>query len=162
MPAVLAVPDESPSGRPAFAIRRLPATLQLFLGVRAGAESEPQTNRERQDENMSPRFAFLCLSLLAAALTARLPAQGRIWIVDAAGGGNFLHLPGAVAAASDGDLIRVRAGNYQTNQGVTFSKGLTILLDPAADFPIDGITVQNLPAGQQVVIRGNDRMVWLG
>ncbi|MBK8976814.1 MAG: hypothetical protein IPM29_12925 [Planctomycetes bacterium] len=89
------------------------------------------------------------------ALTGALAAQ-TTWIVDAGGGGSFVDLPPAVAAAQPGDLILVRAGVYSP---VTVSKGLRIVGDPGATLwslssPL--VVVDRLPAGETFVLQGID------
>ncbi|MEZ5966820.1 MAG: hypothetical protein R3F56_23475 [Planctomycetota bacterium] len=64
------------------------------------------------------------LSLLAAASPA-LAAQRQI-VVDAAGGGDFLSLAPAVAAALAGDTIVVRAGEYR-EPALDIDKGIAIV-----------------------------------
>lgn len=97
----------------------------------------------------------LALSLLA------LPALGQTQhYVDATGaGGAFTTLQAAVAAAVNGDVIRVRpTGVYDFGvwvPPVTVSKGLTIVRDGAVSPEFIGdLTVTNLPASQRVVLRG--------
>ena len=60
--------------------------------------------------------------MLLAVLSLALAPQ--VWIVDAQGGGDFLDLPAAVAAASDGDVLRILPGNYT---GTTITKDLALL-----------------------------------
>ena len=55
-------------------------------------------------------------TLLTVLLSAPLASAQQTWIVDASGssGSHFTDIPPAIAAASDGDVIRVRAGQYST------------------------------------------------
>lgn len=66
----------------------------------------------------SVRFTLLAPWLLAS------PALAHTWIVDAAGGGDFLDLPPAIAAATSGDILLVMPGNYSA---FTLDKALVIL-----------------------------------
>lgn len=92
------------------------------------------------------------LALTLLMLPAALAAQ-TTHIVDALGGpGVFPTLQAAVNAATNGDTIRVRPGNY--NFGLTTAKGLTILGDGPTVPTFQGILrVSGLPAGQQFVMR---------
>ncbi len=101
---------------------------------------------------------------LSVALAVSCPAA--IWIVDANNGPgtNFTTISAAVAAASPGDRILVRAGNYFENVAVT--SGITIVGWNATQYPmivpsnpslaaIHGqVSVQNVPAGQTAVLSG--------
>ena len=81
--------------------------------------------------------------LLLALLASPLCAQ-RTWIVDANNGPgtDFTDLPPALAAASSGDTLIVRPGNYQ---GGTTAKALRIL--GTAAFVQSALTIQSLPQG---------------
>ena len=90
----------------------------------------------------------LACAVVLAGIVSQLPGQ-RTWIVDSRGGGHFLDLPPAVAAAADGDVIRVRATPIGYNLFTT-SKGLTILAeDYALAVGSQNLVIQNLPAGRQ-------------
>jgi hypothetical protein len=98
------------------------------------------------------RSLVLVLALSVGFGAATVTAQ-RTWIVDAASGPgtDFTDLPPAVAAASDGDVLVVRAGSYAD---FTTGKGITILGVPGATmvrgFPWFGpcFRVAGLPAGR--------------
>ncbi len=88
-------------------------------------------------------------------LSLSLAAQSTL-IVDSSGGGNFLDLPPAIAAAQPGDLVLVRPGYYS---GATVSIGIRIVGLPGAmiaDYPGLGpeLLVDRVPAGQTCVVRG--------
>lgn len=87
-------------------------------------------------------------------------AQGRTWTVDQNGGGDFTDLTPALAAAADGDTIRVLPGTYH---GGSTGKALTILGVPGARlitptglsvFDPEAIEVVGLPAGRTFVLAG--------
>lgn len=85
--------------------------------------------------SLAQRACALGLTLALAASAARAST----WIVDAAGGpgADFTDLPPAIAAATPGDVLIVRAGGYSS---FVLDKGLAIVADPGADV-LGGITV---------------------
>ena len=90
--------------------------------------------------------ALLCLVATAAAQTT--------WIVAAAGGGHFLDIPPAVAAASPGDTLLVRAGNYTS---FVVSKGIRIVGENGAAVTSGSaaaVTIDRVPGGETCVVRG--------
>jgi hypothetical protein len=107
------------------------------------------------------RFAA---ATVAAALA--LPLSATTYVVDAANGPgtNFTTIGAAVAAASPGDVILVRAGVYVEN--VVLNTGITIIGWNAQSYPLvvpsnpyqdvvwGTLLVQNLPAGHRVVVSG--------
>lgn len=100
----------------------------------------------------APRV-FACLVL---SLTGDGFAQ-TTWVVDAAQGPgwNFTDIPSAVTAASDGDIIRIRAGSYSWFS-VT-NKGLRIIGDGSASVVIGGagtVTLQGTSANQKLWLQG--------
>ena len=52
------------------------------------------------------------LAVLAIGALSIGASAGQTWLVDAAGGGDFLDLPEAIAAADPGDVVLVRRGDY--------------------------------------------------
>ena len=61
---------------------------------------------------------------LFCALASFAPTQGRTWIVDSRGGGDFLQVGEAIVAASPGDRLEVRGpGPYL---GFTLTKALDV------------------------------------
>jgi len=97
-------------------------------------------------------------TLLGAAtlLLATLPSPAQsVWVVDAAGGGDFTSLAAAAAAAADGDVLLVRDGLY--GQLDLDGKGLTVVADEGNDdVVVDKVRVCNLAAGQTVTLRDLD------
>ena len=92
------------------------------------------------------------LRTVVAVLSLTAVATGqRTWIVDAANGPgtDFVDLPPAVAAASDGDRILVRGGVYSPT---TISKALRIQGALSTQFatPFAALIVENIPAGRTV------------
>ncbi len=82
------------------------------------------------------------------------------WIVDASNGpgSHFTGLPSAVAAASDGDTLQVRAGSYAV---FSTSKALRVLGSPGAQFnpgilgSFPGtVLIHDLPAGRTFLMKG--------
>jgi hypothetical protein len=86
-----------------------------------------------------------------AALAVFAPAQ-TTWIVDAAGGGNFVQVSAAYDFASPGDTILVRAGTYA---GFTRNpeKGVRILGDGGGAV-IGPTSLSNMPANQTLHLGG--------
>lgn len=98
---------------------------------------------------MTIRASLPFLVLLATA------AGQNTWIVDAGGGGNFLDIPPALAAAQPGDTPIVRAGSYSA---ALVNEGIRIVGESGAVVGAGGttpaITVDRLPAGETCVVRG--------
>src|SRR5688500_8904823 len=90
---------------------------------------------------------------LALGLLAGSAASQRTWVVDRQNGAgtDFTALAPAIAAAARGDRIQVRAGSYV---GATVGKALTIVGEGGVLIQGDSLTVQGLPAGDQVVLSG--------
>ena len=91
-------------------------------------------------------------------LAAGALAQARVWVVDAANGAgtDFTDIAPAVAAANDGDLIRIRAGVY-TPFGV--SKALRFVGGPnvtvrTTNASQPAISIGGLGAGKSISMRG--------
>lgn len=112
--------------------------------------------------------AIRALSILAVGSTIA-PAQ-QTFVVNAAGGPgvNFLDVPSAVAAASDGDTILVFTGPQgQGLASFATSKGLTIVgvggNVPVELVPWPGMTtidITNLPAGRAFRMVGFAELQW--
>jgi len=85
----------------------------------------------------------------ASILLGSLPAQ-RTWIVDPRGGGDFLDLAPAVAAASAGDTLILRAAPIR---GTVVNKGLRIVSDLATGSGVRGLlTIRDIPLSQSVIL----------
>jgi len=104
------------------------------------------------------RTAPALLLCLCAPLFA-----GDTWIVDAAGApdADFATIQAAVDAAVDGDLVLVRAGEYPSlrisNKSlVVQGEGDVLVLGDSNIFDAFAIRVEDLDAGQSVVLRGLD------
>jgi len=103
--------------------------------------------------------ALLGVLVLISSLSAQ-----RTWIVDPSGNGDFRDLPPALIAASDGDVIVLRAVpvGYYPLPGyttATTNKGVTILGEAGARFATSPtntspFTVTGLPAGKAFVLAG--------
>ena len=87
------------------------------------------------------------LPLLAFAL------QSQVLVVDDSGGPgvDFTDLPPAIAAASPGDVLLVRAGSYSKP---IVNKGLSIHADQGAVVTVAGLRVESIPAGERVTLSG--------
>ncbi|MBL8900958.1 MAG: hypothetical protein JNM84_25220 [Planctomycetes bacterium] len=102
-----------------------------------------------------------CLLAFFASCASFAGAQ-QTWIVDAANGvgAHFLDVPPALAAASDGDTILVRAGFYSnavTSRGVTLlgEGSPTLVAGPAGvGFDTRAVLLNGLPRGRSFVMRG--------
>ncbi len=104
-----------------------------------------------------PALRALALPLL----TALLPAQGQVHVVDPTNPNAFAGIQAAIAAAAPGDviLVRPRPANPQLQwstlyAAITIDKSLTIAADTGADVRCWSATVQNLQPQDQVVLRG--------
>lgn len=87
--------------------------------------------------------------VIASLLGSGLAAQAT-WIVDAAGGGNFLDIPPAIAAAAPGDHIEVRgSGSYSA---FVLDRGVELWAPQHATVPT--IEVVGVPLGQHARITG--------
>lgn len=100
----------------------------------------------------------LAASLLAAAVLFAPGARAQAtWIVDQLNrpGTHFLDLPAAVAASTPGDVVMVRyvsplQGAYTAP---TISRALTVIGTGGQPGLVGNLIVQNLPAGETVVLR---------
>lgn len=101
---------------------------------------------------LAPRHLWTLLAAPLAALAVH--AQGQVFVVDAAGGpGSFsTQLQPAIDAASPGDTLLVRSGNYAAASLV--GKPLTLIADTGADVYAQWLQIQQLPAGAGVVVHG--------
>ncbi|MEM7307882.1 MAG: hypothetical protein AAF682_14480 [Planctomycetota bacterium] len=89
--------------------------------------------------------------MLTPLALALLPSQ--VWIVDDSGGPgvDFTDLPPAIAAASAGDVLIVRAGSYSE---AVVGQGITIQADEGALADAAGLRIESVPAGESVHIAG--------
>ncbi len=101
-------------------------------------------------------LAALAVPILVAAQAAlprgehrRIPA---VHVVDAAGGGAFLDLPAAIAAATAGDTLLVRSGSYSAF--VLDGKALSIVGDAGATVVCGTSSIVRLvPQGQVALLQ---------
>lgn len=96
--------------------------------------------------------------LTSLVLAAPSPAQPRVWVVapQAGQGVDFTAIQPAIDAASDGDVVLVRAGSYAVFQ-IT-AKSLVLHGDGAVPVALtaagaSGVTIQAIAAHQSVVVR---------
>jgi hypothetical protein len=73
-------------------------------------------------------------------------------VVDPGGAGDFTKLSDAVSAASEGDTLLLRPGNYPGM--VLDGKRLVVIADRDGFITIGGIEIRNLVQGQYVVVSG--------
>mgnify|MGYP002713133871 CR=1 FL=1 len=106
---------------------------------------------------MLPQTALLTFLFATTTSMAGLAAQST-WVVDASRGAGYTHVDigAAIASASHGDFIEVRAGTYASPGSIR--KGVRIVGRPGATIDIGNIgfpfSIQGVPAGQVCVIRG--------
>lgn len=93
-----------------------------------------------------------CALLLALLAGTRLARAGVI-VVNASGGGHHTDLPAAILAASDGDVLLVKAGTYS---GFTIqNKAVDVVADSGTTPVITGsVTIRDLAATQTVTLTG--------
>lgn len=82
--------------------------------------------------------------VIAGLATCGFLTSQTTWYVDPGGGGHFVDIPPAIAAASPGDRIVVAAGSYSA---VVLDKGVDI--DGTAGALVPSITVTGVPVGQR-------------
>ena len=116
----------------------------------------------------------------ATLLAVAASAQGRVWIVDAAGGGNFTDLPAAAAVATHGDLLVVLPGFYSpfaTDQGIAvlgqgavrirgyvpWFRGLVEVtaLPAGRTFSMRNVTIEHFALNDGIVLANDDGRVHL-
>lgn len=93
------------------------------------------------------------LVALAALLGLGRSANAEVWIVSAAGIGDFTEIQPAVDAAAEGDTIVVRPGDYPAF--AVDGKGLTIVAVESG-VVTESIQVTSLPAGSTLALRSID------
>jgi hypothetical protein len=105
-----------------------------------------------------PAFLLAFLLILPVAT-----AQGHVFVVDAAGGpgSDFTQIGQATAAASDGDIVLVRTGDYryrvfptELDDTLLSQKGLTVVADTGALVKAYELHVQGVPAGSFALLQG--------
>jgi hypothetical protein len=79
----------------------------------------------------------VCVLAAAGAVAPPAAAADDVLVVDADGGGDYRSIDAAVAAASDGDTVRVRPGTYR--ERVTVAKNVTLVAPRGAT--LDGRSV---------------------
>ncbi|MBI5361681.1 MAG: hypothetical protein HZA53_00790 [Planctomycetes bacterium] len=92
---------------------------------------------------------------LAALVACSVFARAGVLVVDASGGGAFIDLAPAVAAAQDGDVVLVRTGSYS---GFTVTnKALDLVADSGASVLVNGtVRIQNLALTRAVTLTGRE------
>ena len=98
-------------------------------------------------------FHHLLRAYIPFALLASSALGQRLWIVDANNGPgtDFIDLAPAIAAASPGDRVLIRAGSFQ--YPITIQKGITIMGDVNREAVLwPTLTIANIPVGQAFVL----------
>lgn len=98
-------------------------------------------------------LSLASLALLLAALAA--PARAGVIVVDPAGGGDFIDLSAAVAAAQSGDLLVLMPADYTlTTLFLDIqAKALVIAGDPGGTVTLPPLFLTSVPAGGTFVLR---------
>ena len=94
----------------------------------------------------------MLLRSFAALLLVAAPALSEVrpvLVVDENGGGDFVLLQQAVAAAQDGDTILVRSGTY--DDLVLQNLSVTVLADEGADVFVQSVRISGLAASKRTV-----------
>ncbi len=93
----------------------------------------------------------LVLAILAALLSLQLPAlAGKVWTVSDSGNADFTDIQAAVDAASDGDAVLIKTGDYRGF--IVTDKTLVISADLGATVSTKFVRVENLSAHKRVVL----------
>ena len=104
-------------------------------------------------QHASARLLLAC----AAALTLTHDAGATI-VVDPSGLGDATTLQQALDVATDGELILLKSGHYESAPGglgfTIHGKGLALVADAGAEVTLPWLAIRNLPAGQSFVVRG--------
>lgn len=102
--------------------------------------------------SIEPMANTRSLAILAAACFTVPASAGDVLVVDPGQAGAFAHLPIAVAAAADGDIVLVRPGSYS---GTVTVDGLGVTIVGEGAVRLDGrIEISNVPAESEVLIGG--------
>ncbi|MEZ6014591.1 MAG: hypothetical protein R3F49_05715 [Planctomycetota bacterium] len=97
--------------------------------------------------------ALPLIALVHLLVTTAATAQADVLVVDALGGGDFTDLQAAVVAASSGDTLLVRSGDY--GAFTIHAKALDIAAYEGATVRVfGGSAVQNLNSSHEVVLSG--------
>ncbi|MCA8957366.1 MAG: right-handed parallel beta-helix repeat-containing protein [Planctomycetes bacterium] len=103
----------------------------------------------------SPRRAIPPAVLSLIACLGSLTAQGKVWVVDAAGGAgaDTRTIEDAVLRAGDGDVLLVRQGSYGVVKSA--NKALTIVRDTSSGAAtLLTLTIDSLALGKNFTVRG--------
>jgi hypothetical protein len=113
---------------------------------------------QRVNRGAGARKVFAVVLAFVAFCGAARPG---VIVVDPLGGNGVALLESALTAASDGDILLLRAGTYyHPTSGIPKSyvvdgKGLSIVADAGvAPLHTYGFTIEHLPAGSAVLLRG--------
>lgn len=93
----------------------------------------------------------------ACVLMLATHAYGAVVVVDPQPGEFGIDvLRAAVQAAADGDVLLVKAGNYESavDDVKVLGKGLTLINDSGGVLTLNRLSIVNVPAGSTVVVRG--------
>ena len=98
----------------------------------------------------------LAISVVGLVVLSAAPAaRAGVLVVDAAGGGDFTNPNDAIAAAVDGDIILIKAGDYAPPSVFidSLGKALTIVGDTGTPPVLPPTVVREVPAGKTFVLR---------
>jgi nitrous oxidase accessory protein len=95
----------------------------------------PARRRGRRAPTLAQKVVVLLAGILIfGALATPMDGQRSLTVGD---GGDFATVAAALAAAEDGDTLRIRPGRY-AESGLQVTRSITIVGDPAAEAVIDG------------------------
>ncbi|MCK6446685.1 MAG: hypothetical protein L6Q99_09870 [Planctomycetes bacterium] len=106
---------------------------------------------------MRTRFS-LALTLSLSVLTDGASAQSQVLVVSPTG--PYTQLQAAVDAASDGDIVLVKAGTYGALS--IGDESVSIVADTAAAVSTGAISITDLSASHRVVLSGLQKNGWSG
>ena len=94
------------------------------------------------------------LRLMLAALILCAVARADVFVLDAAGGGDFTTVQQAVDLTEDGDIVIVRPGDYGAQDATFGGKSLAIMADGTGPVNFPSLRITNIQEGKTFLLRG--------
>lgn len=96
------------------------------------------------------------LAVLVAFFLPATHTQADVWVVDAAGGGDFTEIQAAIDASMDGDTILIRPSPTRYASFDILGKGLHVSGVEGALVQVGSAYIEAVPAGMTVALSGLD------